>query len=145
MAGTIVVGDGGLKRTGKGLGLLGGDGTQVPQITLVTDEHDNDVGVGVVAELLEPARDILVGLVLADVVDEQGADRAPVVGRGDGPVPLLTGRIPNLRLDRLGVDLDGPGRELDSDRRLRVQVELVARESAEKVRLSDAGVTDQHN
>lgn len=36
------------KRTGKLLGLLGGDRTQVAQIALVTDEHDDDVRVGVI-------------------------------------------------------------------------------------------------
>lgn len=93
-------------RTGKGLGLLGGNGSQVPQIALVTDKHNDNVGVGVVAQLLEPSRDVLVGLVLADVVDEEGADSAAVVGRGNGTVAFLSSSIPDLCLDGLGVDLD---------------------------------------
>lgn len=97
---------GGMLRTGKGLGLLGGNGSQVPQIALVTDKHNDNVGVGVVAQLLEPSRDVLVGLVLADVVDEEGADSAAVVGRGNGTVAFLSSSIPDLCLDGLGVDLD---------------------------------------
>lgn len=86
------------KRTGKLLGLLGGDRPQVPQIALVTNQHDDDIGISVVAQLLKPTVDILVGLVLADIVDEEGTDSATVVGRSDGTVPLLTSGIPDLCL-----------------------------------------------
>ena len=110
----------------------------MPQIALVTHEHDDDVGVGMVAQLLQPPCHVLVCLVLADVVDEQGAHCAAVVCRGDGAVPLLAGGIPDLRLDGLGVDLDRPGRELDADGRLGVEVELVAGESAQQVGFTDA-------
>ena len=49
------------------------------QIALVADEHDDDVRVGVVAELLEPSRDVDVRRVLRDVVHEERTDRATVV------------------------------------------------------------------
>ena len=124
-------------RTGKGLGLLSRHRTKVPQIALVSNQHDDDVGVGVVPELLEPSCDVLVGLVLADVVDEEGTDRTAVVGRSDGAIALLSCRIPDLGLDGLGVDLNGPGRELNTNGRLGVDVELIAGESAQKVGLSD--------
>lgn len=52
---------------------------------------------------------------LADVVHEERPDSAPIVGRRDGPVALLAGRVPDLRLDGLGIDLDRPCRELDPD------------------------------
>lgn len=92
----------------------------MPQIALVSHQHDDDVGISMVAQLLQPPRDVLVGLVLADIVDEQGADSSPVVGGGDGAVPLLASGIPDLCLDGLGVDLDGSGGELDADGRLGV-------------------------
>jgi hypothetical protein len=130
-------------RTGKGLGLVSRHRPQMPQIALVSDQHNDNVGIGMVPELLEPPGHVLVGLVLADVVDEQGADGSTVVSRGDGAVALLASCIPDLGLDGLGVDLDGAGRELDSDGGLGVDVELVAGESAQKVGLSDAGVSDQ--
>lgn len=117
----------------------------MPQIALVSDQHNDDVGVGMVAQLLEPPGDILVGLVLADIVNEKGTDSATVVCGCDGAVALLAGSIPDLGLDGLGVNLDRPGRELDADGRLRVQVELVTGETAEKVGLSDARVSDQDN
>ena len=117
----------------------------MPQIALVSDQHDDDVGVGMVAQLLEPPGDVLVGLVLADIVDKEGTDSTTVVSGSDGAVALLTGGIPDLRLDGLGVDLDRTSRELDADGGLRIKVELVASETAEKVGLSDARVSDQHN
>lgn len=127
-----------MQHTCKGLGLVCGHCAQVSQIALVSDQHDDDVGVSVVPQLLQPSRDVLVGLVLADVVDEEGTDSATVVGRRDGAISLLAGRIPDLRLDGLGVDLDRSRGELDTDCRLGVQVELISGESTEKVGLSDS-------
>lgn len=131
--------------TGKLLGFLGRHRPQMPQIALVADQHDDNVGVGVVAELLQPPRHVLVCLVLADVVDEQGADSATVVCRRDGPVPLLARRVPNLCLDGFGIHLDGPRGELDADGRLGVEVEFIAREPAQQVGLANARVSDQYN
>jgi hypothetical protein len=51
----------------------------MPQIALVSHQHDDDIRVRVVPQLLQPPGYILVRLVLADVVDEQGADRSAVV------------------------------------------------------------------
>lgn len=133
------------QRTCKLLGILRGHSPQVSQIALVSNKHDDDVGVGMVAQLLQPPGHVVVGLVLADIVDEQSTDGTAIVGRGDGPVALLTRGIPNLRLDGLGVDLDGASRELDTDGRLGVQVELVAGESAQQVGLADTGVSDEDN
>lgn len=107
-------------RTGERLGLLGWDSPQVPQIALVSDKHDDDIGIGMIPQLLQPSRDVFVGLVLADVVDEEGTDSASVVGRRNGAVSLLTSGIPNLSFDCLGIDLDGSGGELDTDSRLGV-------------------------
>lgn len=87
----------------KALGLLCVDGAQVSQIRLVTDEHDNDVGVGVLAHLAQPARDALVGAMLGDVVQQQCAHSTAVVGRSDGPVAFLSSSVPNLGLMNMEV------------------------------------------
>lgn len=100
----------------------------MPQIALVANKHDDDVGIGVVSEFLQPSRDILVGLVLADVIDKKGTNGTTVVGRGDGTIALLAGSIPDLCLDGLRINLNGTGSELDTDSRLGVQVEFVAGE-----------------
>lgn len=82
---------------------------------------------------------------LADIVDEQGADGTSVVRGRDGAVPFLAGGVPNLCLDGLGVDLDGSGGKLDADGGLGVYVELIPSESTEQVGLSDTRVSDQNN
>lgn len=96
-----------------------------------------------IAELFQPACDVLVGLVLGDVVDEEGADGATVVGAGDGAVALLAGGIPDLRLDGLVVDLDAASGEFDADGGLAVEVEFVAGETREKVLFTNARVSNK--
>ena len=115
------------------------------QITLVSDQHDDNVGIGVIPQLLQPPVDILVGLVFADIVDKKGTHRTTVVGRGDRTVTFLTSSIPDLSLDRLGIHLDRAGCELDTDSRLGVQIEFVPGESAQQVGLSDTRVTNKHH
>jgi hypothetical protein len=117
----------------------------MPQITLVTDKHNDNVCVGVVPQLFQPSADILVSLMFADVVDEQGTDGTAVVRRGNGAVAFLARGVPDLRLDRFGVDLDRSGGKLDADGGLGVQVELVSGKSAEKVRFSNSRVSDQND
>lgn len=46
---------------------------------------------------LEPLLDVVEGLLVRDVIDHDDAVGAPVVGGGDGPEPLLTRGVPNLR------------------------------------------------
>jgi len=68
-----------LERTGKGLRLIGGHRPQVLQITLVSDQHDHNVRVGMISELLQPAGDVDVGSMLCNVVDEESANSTAVV------------------------------------------------------------------
>ena len=68
--------------TWKGMGLVCGHGPEVAQVALVTHQHDDDVVVGVVPELLKPALHVLVGQVLGDVVHQESPHRAPVVAAG---------------------------------------------------------------
>jgi hypothetical protein len=50
-----------------------------------------------------------------DVVDEQGADGAAVVGTGDGAEVLLACGVPDLQFDGLVANGDGLGAELHPD------------------------------
>ena len=52
---------------------------------------------------------------ICNVVDQQNAHSASVVGRGDGPETLLPGGIPYLQLHALAVELDGSDLEVDAD------------------------------
>lgn len=68
-----------LERTGERLRLLRRDRAKVLQVGLVADEHNDDVAVRVVAQLLEPARHVHVCCVLCNVVHEERAHCAAVV------------------------------------------------------------------
>ena len=54
-------------------------------------------------DLLEPGGDIVEGLLLGDVVDQDDPVRALVVGRGDRLEALLPGRVPDVQLELLVV------------------------------------------
>lgn len=66
--------------TSKLLGLLGRHGAKMPQIALITDQHDDNVTVCVVPKLLQPPRDVFVGLMFTDVVNKESANSTTVVG-----------------------------------------------------------------
>lgn len=68
-----------------------------------------------IPQLLQPSGDVFIGLVFADIVDEQGPDGSAIVGRGDGAVAFLSSSIPDLRLDSFRIDLNRPGGELDTN------------------------------
>ena len=55
------------------------------------------------------------GPLVRDIVDEQDAHGTTVVGRRDGTEALLAGRVPDLQLDALAVELNGPNLEVDAD------------------------------
>lgn len=131
--------------TCKLLGIFGGNGTQMSQITLVADEHDDDIRVRMVAQFFQPPGNVLVRLVLADIVDKQCADGTSIVGGSNSSVTFLTSSIPDLRFDRLRVDLDGSSCELNTDRRLRIKVEFVPGKTTQQVGLADTGVSDQND
>lgn len=131
--------------TSKGFRLICRNSSQVSQIALVSNKHDDNVAVGVVAKLLEPSGDVDVCRMLSNVVYEQSSDGTTVVCRCDGTVSLLSGSIPDLSLDCLSVYGDGTGGELDTDGGLGLEAELVASESREKVGFTRAAVTDQNH
>jgi hypothetical protein len=97
------------------LRLLRGHCSQMPQIALVAHQHNHNIRVGMIPQLLQPPRHILVRLVFADIVHEQRTHSTTVVSGGDGAVAFLPRRIPDLGLDGLVVDLDAAGCELDAD------------------------------
>ena len=64
--------------------------TDVPQVTLVPHQHDDDVRVCMVSQLLQPPLNVLECRLFRDVVHQQRTHRAAVVRARDGAVPLLT-------------------------------------------------------
>lgn len=78
-----------------------------------------------------------------DVVDEEDAHGAAVVGGGDGAEALLAGGIPYLELDALAVQLDGADLEVDADGRDEGRREGVFAEAQQTAGLAYARVADQ--
>jgi hypothetical protein len=83
------------------------------------------------------------GALVCGVIDEQDAHGATVVGRGDGTETLLTGRIPDLELDSLAIELNRADLEVDADRRNEGRGEGILAEAQETARLADARVAYQ--
>ncbi|KAG9350645.1 hypothetical protein JZ751_024534 [Albula glossodonta] len=98
-------------------GLVSGHGPQVAQVTLVAHQHNDDVVVGMVPQLLQPTLHILIGQVLGNVIDQQGSHCPSVVPDRDSQ---------DLGLYRLAVHLDAAGGELYADGALALQVEFVS-------------------
>lgn len=52
---------------------------------------------------------------VSDVVNEENAHRAAIISRRDGAETLLASGIPNLELDALSIELNGPDLEVNTD------------------------------
>lgn len=75
------------------------------QIGLVAHQHNDNVLIGMIAQLPQPSLYIFVRQMLGNVVDEQCSDSTTIICRCNGPITLLSGRIPYLRLDCFTIDL----------------------------------------
>ena len=80
----------------KGTGHVSGHGLQMAQVALPVYQHDDDVAVRVVTQLLQPALHILLCQVLGDFIQHQCIHCTVVVSRGDGAVALLASSVPTL-------------------------------------------------
>ena len=79
------------------------DLSSVVHIAFVAEDHLLHVGAGVLLDIPDPVLDVVEALLVGDVVHQHDAHGAPVVGRGDSPEPLLTRRVPDLKLDLLSI------------------------------------------
>eukprot|EP00403_Amphidinium_massartii_P014226 CAMPEP_0178422618 /NCGR_PEP_ID=MMETSP0689_2-20121128/27267_1 /TAXON_ID=160604 /ORGANISM="Amphidinium massartii, Strain CS-259" /LENGTH=115 /DNA_ID=CAMNT_0020044189 /DNA_START=192 /DNA_END=539 /DNA_ORIENTATION=+ len=113
------------------------------KIGFVTYEQDDNIGVSMLSELLQPPLQVLKGSPLGNVVHQQGTDSIAVVCVCDCSIPFLSSSVPNLCLNHLatvgGNALRG---KLNSNCGLGLKVELVACESRQQVRLTHTGVAD---
>ena len=85
---------------------------------------------------------VLEGFGLGKVIDDDGADGSSVVGIGDGPESLLTGRIPNLVLDCFVFKVNSFGGELYTNSRFGIHGERVLYESGQKVGFAHTRITN---
>lgn len=85
------------------LALFGADDALGGQIGLVSDQQLVDIFRSVSVDFVQPLLDVVEGIRIRHVVDDDNAVRTAVVRRRNGSETLLSGRIPNLQLDRLCV------------------------------------------
>ena len=78
-------------------------GVRVAEVHFVADEQLAHVVARVFVDLRQPALHVLEGVHVGDVVHDDDAVRAAVVGAADRAEALLARSVPNLQLDRLAV------------------------------------------
>mmetsp|Transcript_8145 Transcript_8145/g.24159 ORF Transcript_8145/g.24159 Transcript_8145/m.24159 type:complete len:333 (+) Transcript_8145:266-1264(+) len=86
------------------------------RVRLVAEEHFVDRVGGVLLDGPHPRGDVGERVLVGDVVDEEDAHGAAVVGRRDGLEPLLPRRVPDLQFDSLAVQLHAPDLKVDPNR-----------------------------
>lgn len=72
-----------VKSTCKGPGLVSGHSSEVPQVTFVSHQHNDNVVVRMVTQLLQPALYVLIGQVLGNVIHQKSANCTPVIPERD--------------------------------------------------------------
>ena len=95
------------QRIGKLLALLRAHDAFGGQIGLVADQQLVDIFRRVSVNLVQPLLDIVEGLGVRHVVDNNNTMGAAVVGRSDGSETFLPGRVPDLKLDGLAIEVNG--------------------------------------
>lgn len=89
----------------KCLSIISWHTSQMLEIRLVPNQHDHNVGVGVISQLLQPSFNILIGYMLRDVIHQQSSYSATIVRTSDSSVSLLSCCVPDLSFDRLSINL----------------------------------------
>ena len=85
------------------------------EVTRLAHQHDVDVALSVVMQLLQPVLHILLCQVLGDVIHQQRTHSTTVVLGADGAVALVASSVPDRRLDGLAVNLDPAGGKLHAN------------------------------
>lgn len=94
------------ERVGKFFALLGGNDTFGGEIGFVADQKLVDILRGVSIDFVQPLFDIVEGLLIRNVVDDNDPVRASVVRGSNGSEALLASGVPDLKLDRFLIQLD---------------------------------------
>ncbi len=97
-------------------GFFSFDGSQVMEIRLVSHQHNSNVLVSIVFELVEPFLNALKRLLLCDVVDEQGTNSSSIISTCDSSVPLLPCSVPDLSFDDFAITLNTLRSKLHTNR-----------------------------
>ena len=106
-------------------GFLSFDSSQVMEIRLISHQHNSNVLVSIVFELVEPFLNALKCLLLCDVVNEQGTNGSSIISTRDSSVPLLPCSVPDLSFDDFAIALNTLRSKLNTNRCLTLEVEFI--------------------
>ena len=113
------------------------------QVALIPHQQLVHIFVRVAIDLVQPSLHRLKTLHVGHIVHDDDAVRAAVVRRRDRPKSFLPRGVPNLKLDRLTLQLHSANLKINHDRRdIRPRVRIV-REAKQQTRLTDARVADE--
>lgn len=107
------------------------------EVRLVANQHHWELVVAALLNVFEPPLYVIEAVPASDIVHQNAADGASVVGPGNWSKRFLACCVPNLQLHvHPTVDLDDPACELNSNGQVMSLFELALAESEQKTRLS---------
>jgi hypothetical protein len=95
------------QRVGKFLALFGRDNALARQIGLVTNQQFVDVFCCVSIDFMKPLLDIVERFLVGNVINNNNSVGTTVIRRCNRTESLLSGGIPNLKLDGLSIQFNG--------------------------------------
>ena len=129
----------------EGFCLFSGNLAFVGKVGFVANEKSDNVGAGDVADVGQPARDVVERVAIREIEDEESASRTAVVTASDRAEEFLAGCVPELKLDSVLFGLDNLGEEFDTKRRLALLVENIADKPNEKACLTNTRVANNND
>jgi len=75
----------GRKLTSKRASLLNGYSTEVSQVALIADKHDNNIRIGMIMQFLQPPIDILKGEMLGNIIYNESTNGTTIVPTQTAP------------------------------------------------------------
>lgn len=117
--------EGYIKALGEFLALLSCNLAFLREVHLVSDEDFANILCGKPVDLLHPLTNVLKGVPICHIIYDNNAVGAAIVTRCQRAKALLTGRVPNLQLDHLLLEMYCLDFEVDTNRVEEVFVERV--------------------
>ena len=109
-------------------------------ITLVPNEDLVDVLCSVLFNVTDPGTDILEGLFISDIINQQDTHRTTIIRGGNGTETFLASGIPNLEFNTLPVEVNGLDFEIDTNGSNKGGGEGIVGETKEETRLTNTCV-----
>merc|ERR1719487_1651860 len=118
-------------------------GRRTDEVDFVASERNDNIGVRLPLQLLDPGLGLLERGGFRDVKDDDGSLGVAVVHRRQRAETLLPGRVPDLKLDHLVLEAASLREERGADRRFLVRLEVVLAEPENDRRLADGRLAEQ--